>query len=119
MQFVLLIYQGSTPLPNTEAWSTLSGAEQKKIYANYAALNKTPGLVPGLPLGLPENAKTVTVADGETVASDGPYVDTHRAVAGYSVFEADDIDAAIDVASRIPAARHGGAIEVRPVGTYW
>jgi len=119
MQFVLLIYQGTTPLPNTEAWSTLPGDEQKKIYADYAALNKTPGLTPGLPLGLPENAKTVTAANGHAVATDGPFIDTHGAVAGYAVFEADDIDAAIDVAARIPAARHGGAIEVRPVGTYW
>jgi hypothetical protein len=119
MQFVLLIYQGSTPLPNTEAWSTLSGDEQRKIYADYAALNKTPGLTPGLPLRLPENAKTVMVTNGDTVAADGPFIDAHGAVAGYSVFEADDIDAAIEVAARIPAARHGGAIEVRPVGTYW
>jgi len=38
---------------------------------------------------------------------------------GYLVFEADDVDAAIEVASRIPAARHGGAIEIRPIATYW
>ena len=53
------------------------------------------------------------------MTDDGPYVDTSGAVAGYVVFEADDVDAAIDVAARIPAARHGGAIEVRPVATYW
>ena len=119
MQFVLMIYQGTTPLPNTDAWNTLSSHEQKKIYADYAKLNATPGLTPGLPLGLPENAKTVRVDSGQTVTVDGPYVDSNGAVAGYAVFEADDLDTAIDLASRIPAARHGGAIEVRPVGTYW
>ena len=49
MEFVLLIYQGTTPLPNTEAWSSLSSDEQKAIYADYAALNRQAGLTPGLP----------------------------------------------------------------------
>jgi hypothetical protein len=119
MQFVLMIYQGTTPLPNTDAWSSLPATEQKAIYADYAALNKTPGVDPGLPLGVPQDAKTVRVDNGKTVTKDGPYVDTNGAVGGYVVFEADDLDAAIDLASRIPAARHGGAIEVRPVATYW
>jgi hypothetical protein len=119
MQFVLMIYQGTTPLPNTDAWSSLPATEQKAIYADYAALNQTPGVDPGLPLGVPQDAKTVRVDNGKTVTKDGPYVDTNGAVGGYVVFEADDLDAAIDLASRIPAARHGGAIEVRPVATYW
>lgn len=119
MQFALLIYQGTTPLPNTDEWSTLSEEEQKTIYADYAALNQTPGLTPGLPLGLPDDAKTVRVADGNTVTTDGPFVDTTGAVGGYFILEADDLDGAIEVAARIPAARHGGAIEVRPVATYW
>jgi hypothetical protein len=119
MQFVLLIYQGTTPLPNTDAWSSLSRDEQQRIYADYAALNTTPGLTPGLPLGLPQDAKTVRVDNGASVTSDGPYVDANGAVGGYFVLEADDLATAIELASRIPAARHGGAIEVRPVGTYW
>lgn len=119
MQFVLLIYQGTTPLPNTDAWSSLSPDEQKAIYTDYAALNKAPDVTTGLPLGLPENAKTVRVHSGTTVTSDGPFVDSNGAVGSYAVLEADDLDAAIDVAARIPAARHGGAIEVRPVATYW
>jgi hypothetical protein len=119
MQFVLLIYQGTTPLPGTEAWSSLSPDEQKAIYADYGRLNNTPGLTPGLPLGRPEEARTVRVDNGSTLTTDGPYVDTKGAVGGYFVLEADDIDAAIELAARIPAARHGGAIEVRPVATYW
>jgi len=119
MQFALLIYQGTTPLPNTDAWSTLSEKEQKAIYADYAALNKTPGLSPGLPLGLPDDAKTVRVDNGTIVTSDGPFVDAKDAVGGYVILDVDDLDGAIEVAARIPAARHGGAIEVRPVATYW
>ena len=119
MQFVLLIYQGTTPLPDTDEWASLSRDEQQRVYADYAALNTTPGLTPGLPLGLPQEAKTVRVDNGGAVTSDGPYVGPDGAVGGYFVLEADDLAAAIDLAARIPAARHGGAIEVRPVGTYW
>jgi len=119
MQFVLLIYQGTTPLPNTDAWKALPKDEQRAIYADYAALNETPGLSAGLPLGLPAAAKTVRVENGRAVASEGPLLGADGAVGGYAVVEADDIQAAIDLASRVPAARHGGAVEVRPVGTYW
>ena len=89
------------------------------ISADYAALNGTAGLSGGLPLGLARDAKTVRVENGRAVASDGPLLGAEGAVGGYAVFEAGDIQAAIDLAARIPAARHGGAIEVRPVGTYW
>ena len=116
MQYVLFIYQGTTPLPDTDAWASLSAAEQQAIYADYAALNSRPGVTPGLPLGLAENAKTVRVVDGTVVATDGPYAEP---VGGTLVIEADDIDAAVEVAAGIPAARHGGAIEIRPVETYW
>ena len=118
MEYVLLIYQGTTPLPtDPDAWATLSEAEQKAIYQDYGALNKTPGVSPGLTLGLPQNATTVQVKDGKTVARNGPYL--NEGAGGYLVFEADHLDAAIELASRSPAARHGGAIEIRPVATYW
>jgi hypothetical protein len=119
MQYVMLIYQGTTPLPGTDTWEALPEDEQKAIYADYGALNKTSGVTPGLPLGLPENATTVRVQDGKTLTTDGPFVSVKEALGGYFVFEADDLDAAIEVASRIPAARLGGAIEIRPSETYW
>ena len=119
MKYLMLIYQGSTPLPGTDAWNALPEEEQKKIYADYGQLNQTEGVTPGLPLGLPENATTVRVQDGKTLTTDGPFVSVKEALGGYFVLEADDIDAAIEVASRIPAARLGGAIEIRPSETYW
>jgi hypothetical protein len=119
MQYVMLIYQGTTPLPGSPEWERLSEDEQKRIYAEYGAVNQTPGVTPGLPLGLPENATTVRVQDGKTLTTDGPFVAVKEALGGYFVFEADDLDAAIELASRIPAARLGGAIEVRPSETYW
>lgn len=109
---------GTTPLPtDPEAWATLSDDEQKAIYRDYGALNNSPGVSPGLTLGLPKDATTVQVKDGETAIRKGPYLSD--GAGGYFIFEADDLDAAIDLASRIPAARHGGAIEIRPVATYW
>jgi hypothetical protein len=119
MQYVMLIYQGTTPLPGSEAWETLSKDDQKAVYADYAALNQTPGVTPGLPLGLPENATTVRVQDGQTLTTDGPFVTVKEALGGFFVFEADDLDAAIELASRVPAARLGGAIEIRASETYW
>jgi hypothetical protein len=117
MQFVLLIYQGTTPLPGTERWKALSEAEQKTIYADYAKLNKTAGITAGLPLGLPAAARTVRVVDGQPQITSGPYL--AECVGGYAVFEAENIDAAIELAARIPAARLGGAVEVRPAEIYW
>jgi hypothetical protein len=119
MKYVLLIYQGTTPLPGSDAWAALSDDEQKAVYADYGALNHSPGVTPGLPLGLAENATTVRVEKGRTLTADGPYVGPEAAVGGYAVLEADSPDAAIALAARIPAARLGGAIEVRPVETYW
>jgi hypothetical protein len=120
MAYVLLIYQGTTPTPtSTEAWATLGKDEQKSVYAEYAALNKTPGVTPGLPLGLPANATTVRVQDGKTLTTEGPFVDSKEALGGYYVLEAGDLDAAIELASRIPAARLGGAVEIRPSAKYW
>src|ERR1043166_6076591 len=98
MKYVLLIYQGTTPLPSSpEAWGKLSEDEQKAVWADYAALNRTPGVEPGLPLGLPEKATTVRVKDGKTVTSEGPFMGSMGAVGGYAVFEADSLDAAVEL----------------------
>ncbi len=70
-------------------------------------------------MGLPQNATTVQVADGKTLMTDGPFVDIKEAVGGLFILEADDLDAAIEVASQVPAARLGGARRDPPVGTYW
>ena len=115
MQYMLLIHQGDSPTPQSpEAWATLSEDEQKAVYADYQAINQTPGVTPGLGLALPETATTVRVADGKTLTTDGPFVEIKEAIGGYLLFEADDLDAAIELAARIPAARLGGAVEVRP-----
>ena len=118
-QFALMIYQGTTPLPGTPEWEALPQEEQTRVYADYAALNQTPGATGGPPLGLPADARTVVVKDGTVDVREGAHLGTEGAVGGFLVLEAEDLAAAIDVASRIPAARLGGAIEVRPVAKYW
>jgi hypothetical protein len=116
MKYMLLIHQGDTPTPRSpEDWSKLSEDEQKAVYADYKAVSETPGVTPGLQLDEPETATTVRVEGGETLTTDGPFVTVKEALGGWLLFEADDLDAAIELASRIPAARLGGAVEVRPV----
>src|SRR5438477_6618335 len=116
MKYLLLIHQGDTPTPrDPEAWATLPEDEQKAVFADYQAINQTPGVTPGLGLDAPETATTVRVQEGKTLTTDGPFVEMKEAGGGYLVFEADDLDAAIELAARIPAARLGGAIEVRPI----
>jgi hypothetical protein len=115
MKYMLLIHQGTTPLPGTDAWEALSQDEKNQIYADYKAVNETPGMTPGVQMQGPETATTVRVQDGRTLTTDGPFVELKEAIGGYCFLEADDLDAAIELASRIPAARLGGAIEVRPL----
>jgi hypothetical protein len=115
MQYLLLIHHGDTSLPGTPEWDELSQDEQRAVYADYQAVNETPGVTPGLWLQPPEMATTVRVESGETLTTDGPFVAIKEALGGYLVYEADNLDAAIELASRIPAARMGGAIEVRPI----
>ena len=116
MKYLLLIHQGDAPTPrDPEAWAKLSEEEQSQVFADYQALNQTPGVTPGLQMQGPEAATTVRVEDGQTLTTDGPFVTVKEALAGWLVYEADDLDAAIELAARIPAARLGGAIEVRPV----
>jgi hypothetical protein len=116
VKYMLLIHQGDTPTPrDPDKWATLPEDEQKRVYADYQAINQTPGVTPGMALGEPETATTVRVEDGNTLTTDGPFVEIKEAVGGWLLYEADDLDAAIELAARIPAARLGGAVEVRPI----
>jgi hypothetical protein len=114
MKYMFLITNGITPA-DPEAWATLSKEEQRAVFADYKAINETPGVTSGVGLDVPETATTVRVENGKTLATDGPFVDIKEAIGGYLLFEGDDLDAALDLAAKIPAARLGGAVEVRPV----
>ena len=116
MKYMLLIHQGDSPTPqDPAAWATLSPEEQKAVYVDYQAINATPGVTPGVGLDDPATATTVRVEKGKTLTTDGPFVEMKEAVGGFLTYECDNLDAAIELAARIPAARLGGAVEVRPV----
>jgi len=116
MNYLLLIHHGGAPTPDDpHAWASLSKEEQKAVFAEYQAVSQTPGVTTGPRMRAAEMATTVRVHDGKTITTDGPYVEMEEALGGYVFFEADDLDAAIALAARIPAARLGGGVEIRPL----
>jgi hypothetical protein len=116
MKYMLLIHQGDAPTPRSpEAWGALSEDVQKRVYAAYGEINQNPAVTPGVQLDEADTATTVRVKDGDTITTDGPFVAVKEALNGYFVLEADDLDAAIEMAAKVPAAWLGGAVEVRPI----
>src|ERR1700727_2503276 len=111
MQYLMLIYSSEAP----EVYEGLSEDEQKAIMGEYMAISSAPGVTGGAQLQPVSTATTVRVQDGRTLTTDGPFTETKEALGGYYMFDAADLDAAIELAARIPAARLGGAIEVRPL----
>jgi len=111
MQYMLQIFTGGT----TSAFEGLSEDEKQAVTGEYFAISGLPGITGGAQLQPATTATTVTVNGGGTLTTDGPFPETKEALGGYYLLEADDLDAAIEIAARIPAARMGGAIEVRPV----
>jgi hypothetical protein len=110
MKYMLLIYS------DWNGWSDLPEDEQNAISQEYFAINDDPRVVGGDQLERTATATTVRVADGRTLTTDGPFLETKEELGGYYMVEADDLDAAIEIAARIPAARRGGgAVEVRPL----
>jgi hypothetical protein len=109
VKYALLIYS------NDAEWENLSEDERTAIYGEYFAISETKGVYGGSELQPAESATTVRVRDGESLTTDGPFAETKEALGGFYLFEANDLDAALELAARVPAARRGGAVEVRPV----
>lgn len=111
MQYIGLIYSGDA----MEEFERLSEEEQQSVLGEYAAIRELPNVQAGHQLQPAQTATTVKVEDGRVLTTDGPFAETKEALGGFFLFEADDLDGALEIAARIPAARMGGAIEVRPV----
>ncbi len=111
MQYLALIYG------EADRWEALSDDERTAVYARYTAFAEEAGaagvLADGGELAATTSATTVRVRDGETLVTDGPFVESKEALGGYFLFECASIEEAVDWAARIPGADHG-AIEVRP-----
>ena len=110
MQYMLLIYANGSG-----EWSRLSEDEQNAISQEYFAISEESSVTGGDQLQPATTATTVRVQDGRTLTTDGPFAETKEELGGYYLVNADDLDGALEIAARIPAARLGGAIEVRPV----
>jgi hypothetical protein len=111
MKYMLLIYSEEAP----EAWAALPEDEQNRIYGEYVAVNDLPATVHSAQLQPGETATTVRVDNGKVLTTDGPFAETKEVLGGYYLVEADNIDGALEIAAKIPAARMGGAVEVRPI----
>ena len=107
MKYMLLIHQGSHPAPRRPTRGTRLSRRSRAVYADYKAINADPGVSPGEGLAPPETATTVRVQDGRTLTTDGPFVELKEAVGGYLIFEADDLDAAIELAAQDPGREPG------------
>ena len=104
MQYALMIYAEALP-----------DAERATVSAEFSALADDARYVVGAQLQPAETATCVRVAGGRTLMTDGPFADTKEVLGGLVVIEAANLDEAIELAARIPAAQHGGVVEVRPV----
>jgi hypothetical protein len=111
VKYLLQIY----PEASTAESGRLAAAEEEAIVREYIAVGQSPGVIGGEQLQPAETATTVRVQDGRTLLTDGPFVEAKEHIGGYILVEADELDEALEIAARIPAARLGGAVEVRPV----
>jgi hypothetical protein len=112
MLYMLQIYTGDA----MTAYESLSEEEKSSVMAEYLAISQSPGVTGGAQLQPVSTATTVRVQNGGgPLITDGPFPETKEALGGYYLLEAEDLDAAIALAARIPTARMGGAVEVRPV----
>jgi hypothetical protein len=109
VQYALLIYGSG------EGWEQLSKEEQEAQTQEYMALSERPETRGGAELGELSSSATVRVNNGEALTTDGPFAETKEYLGGFYLVECNNIDDAIEFAAKIPAARNGGAIEVRPV----
>jgi hypothetical protein len=109
VQYALLIYGSG------EGWEQLSQEEQEAQMKDYMALSQAAETRGGADLGDLSSATTVRVNGGDTLTTDGPFAETKEYLGGFYLVECESLDEAIAFAAKIPAARNGGAIEVRPV----
>ena len=112
MRYLCLIYE------NEKAFETLPAAETEAIMGEYFQftddLRKNGKYVAAEALHPTANATTVRVRNGKVSTTDWPFMETKEQLGGFYLIEATDLNDAIQVASRIPSARHG-TIEIRPV----
>ncbi|MFT7597733.1 MAG: hypothetical protein ACI8TP_000653 [Acidimicrobiales bacterium] len=113
MKYACLIYSDES---DATANPEFGSKEMEPIMAGYMAFGAEVGdkIVAGEALLPTAMATSVRVANGEIVATDGPFAETKEHLGGFYVIDAADLDEAIAIAAKIPHAALG-VIEVRPV----
>jgi hypothetical protein len=111
VKYLLLIYSDET----RNGFESLSGDEQQAVMAEYYAISELPVTVGGAQLQPGSTATTVRVDNGSALTTDGPFAETKEVLGGYYLVDVPDLDDALEIAARIPAARMGGSVEVRPL----
>jgi hypothetical protein len=104
------------------AWEAMPEEEQRRLREEevprwnelFAYLQEKGAWVDGLELQEPRHARTVRVRDGEQLVTDGPYAETKEQIGGFFVLEAEDLDDAIELATRIPVVTKA-SVEIRPI----
>jgi hypothetical protein len=109
MRYALLINE------KPGAYDGLTGEEREAVSAEYLAISQDPRIVGGAHLQPADTATTMRMRDGDPLVTDGPFADTKEVFGGFFLLQADDIEAALEVAARIPAVRLGGSVEIRPL----
>jgi hypothetical protein len=94
---------------------TLPAEEQQKVRAEFEAIRRSSGVLDGSQLQAAGTAATVRVHGGRTQITEGTAVAAGTQLDGYYIYDAPDRDAAVAFAARIPAARFGATVEVRPM----
>jgi hypothetical protein len=115
VKYLILIY--SNP-KSREIWEGFSEAERAEGFQAYAALNEdltaSGELIVSEALADASLAKRVTVREGQTMTTDGPFAEVKEQLAGFFLIECEGVDRAIEIAARVPEAAHI-EIEVWPV----
>jgi hypothetical protein len=112
MRYLCLIYEDES------AWSKMSKEQSDGMMGEYGSftqsIQKSGHMIGGEALQPTQSATTVRVRNGKISTTDGPFAETKEQLGGYYLINAPDLNDAIQVAARIPAARTG-SIEVRPI----
>jgi hypothetical protein len=109
MQYAVLIYD------KPDTYESLGPTELERVMAEYGPITEDPAVRGGAQLQPVHTATTVRVSDGESLVTDGPFAATKEVFGGFYLIDVPDLDAALAFAARIPSARLGGSVEVRPI----
>lgn len=109
MKYMLLIYMTENAMNQSERESCYKDSTQLAH-----DLHSAGKFISANPLQPIASATSVRIRDGKRLVTDGPFAETREALGGYFLVDATDLDEAISIASRIPAAKRG-TVEIRPV----